>query len=270
MQRTDRGSRGPIWAEFTRAQNGLLIDNLSRAFHLPRPKAKAAILDMLAALTALFDEQTLSRSALARLIELLGKNQYELVLEDATLMGATSTQVIGSEALTALAGHNQSTHIAGRASAASGVSQMISDYLLPVVAAIFMGALFERMRPALLALARNDTSFVDSDADGEAHPTLAQLPVGRGSSGVFSGSTVISSVSAQEREALFRELGERIRAAGGEARDPLNAARQIVAEGLGVRARNAPWLARAQKSAVSALQTAHGQIREQLRKLRSR
>ncbi len=147
MALTVQGSRGPIWAEFTRAQNAQVIDHLARAFHLPRPKAKAAILDMLGSLIQLFDEQTLSRPALARLIELLGKNNYEPMLEDPTLMGATSTQVIGTEALTALAGHSESTRIASRAAAASEISQMIAEYLLPVVAAMVLGALSARTAP---------------------------------------------------------------------------------------------------------------------------
>ena len=39
------------------------------------------MLSMLGALTQHFDEQTLTRGTLARLIELLGKNDYEQVLE---------------------------------------------------------------------------------------------------------------------------------------------------------------------------------------------
>ena len=104
MMIADPGARGPLWAEFTRAQGGQAITHLARSFHLPRPKAKAAVLSMLAALTQHFDEQTLTRGTLARLIELLGKNDYEQVLETPALMGATSTQVIGNDALTALAG----------------------------------------------------------------------------------------------------------------------------------------------------------------------
>lgn len=261
---TVQGNRGPIWAEFTRAQNAQVIDNLARAFHLPRPKAKAAILDMLGSLIHLFDEQTLSRQALARLIELLGKNSYEPVLEDATLMGATSTQVIGTEALTALAGHSESTRIASRAAGASDISQMIAEYLLPVVAAMVLGALSARTRPALLALARRE----EATAVAASAQTATQLPVGRGSSGLFSGSTIVTSGVDQEREALYRELAERIRAAGAD--DPINMARQIITEGLGVRSRHAPWFGRAQKLALSALSSAHGQIRERLRKLRSR
>ena len=70
MQGLPARNRGPIWGEFTRAQNGQAISNLARAFHLPRAQAKAAILSMLGAITQRVDEQTLSRGTLARLIDL--------------------------------------------------------------------------------------------------------------------------------------------------------------------------------------------------------
>jgi hypothetical protein len=274
MLGADPRNRGPIWGEFTRAQNRQAISNLARAFHLPRPQAKTAILAMLGALTQSFDEQTLSRGTLARLIELLGKNDYEQVLETPTLMGATSTQVIGNDALTALAGRETSSRIASRAATAAGISQMIAEYLLPVVAAMFMGALAAKTRANLLALARNDDLPARAAEPAEASAPAMQLPVGRGSSGFFSGSTGIASgVGADPaRESLYLELAERIRD-GGKApgmRDPLSAARQIMAEGLGVRARHAPWFARLQRWGTGALQSASAQTQERLRNLRSR
>lgn len=260
--------RGPVWTELTRAQGGQAISNLARAFHLPRPKAKTAILEMLVPLTLCLDQQTLSRATLARLIELLGKNDYEHVLEDPALMGATSTQVIGNDALTALAGHDGSTTIASRAAAAAQISEMIAEYLLPVVAALFMGALSARIRAALLALARNDGSA--AEPVGAAAPA-PQLPVGRGSSGVFSGSTVIAG-GGVARETLYRALAERIRNGGKtpDEQDPLADVRRIIAEGLGVRARHAPWLARLQQRAAAALDGARALAQQRLSAWRRR
>ena len=267
MRITDRGNRGPIWAEFTRAQNGKAIDNLARAFHLPRPQAKSALLSMLDALILSFDEQTLSRPSLARLVELLGKNDYERILEDPILMGATSTQVIGSEALTALAGHSESARIASRSAGDAGISEMIAEYLLPVVAAMFMGALSQRTRMGLQSLARYGAEPATPD-DNPADAAALVMPVGRGSSGVFSGSTVVKPGAGLEREALYRDLADRLRK-GGEP-DALTPARRVLAEGLGLRARSAPWIARWQRRASLALQAAGAHIQERLRKLRSR
>lgn len=267
MRITERGNRGPVWAEFTRAQNGKAIDNMARAFHLPRPQAKAALLSMLDALIMSFDEQTLSRASLARLIELLGKNDYERILEDPILIGATSTQVIGNEALTALAGHSESSRIASRSAAAAGISEMIAEYLLPVVAAMFMGALSVRTRPGLQALARDEAASIDAAGDPPNAASVV-LPVGRGSTGLFSGSTIITPTAGPQREALYRELADRLRK-GGE-KDVLAPARRILAEGLGLRARTAPWVARWQRRAALAMQSAGTHIQQRLRKLRSR
>jgi hypothetical protein len=267
MRVTDQGNRGPIWGEFTRAQNGKVIDNLARAFHLPRPKAKAALISMLADLIESFDAQALSRAPLARLIELLGKNDYERVLDDPTLMGATSTQVIGNEALTALTGHNKSIQITGAAAKAATISNMIAEYLLPVVAAMFMGALSQRTRARMLALARNEEDPAE-ETGGPTSLVSVSLPAGRGSGGAFGGATIIRPDLGPEREAIYRELAERVRRGGAD--DPINLARRIMADVLGIRMRYAPWLARAQLWASVQLHVATTQIQERLRKLRSR
>lgn len=272
MMGADPGARGPLWAEFTRAQGGQAITHLARSFHLPRPKAKAAVLSMLAALTQHFDEQTLSRGTLARLIELLGKNDYEQVLETPALMGATSTQVIGNDALTALAGRDESNRIASRAATAAGISQMIAEYLLPVVAAMFMGALSAKTRSSLYVLMRGpDGETLDPQAEPSA-PAL-QFPIGRGSSGFFAGTGAGSAVGNDPgRETMYLNFAARIRAGGDTPGnpDPLAATRSAMAVGLGVRARHAPWFAKLQKWGTDALKTAGLQTQERLRALRSR
>jgi uncharacterized protein DUF937 len=263
MIRADSRGRGPIWAEFVRAQNGQAVTNLARAFHLPRPQAKAAVLSMLAALTGNFDEQTLSRERLARVIELLGRNRYEQVLETPALMGSTSTQVIGNEALTALAGHTTSSAIANSAAVVADISEMIAEYLLPVVAAMFMGAITARTRGHLLSIAQG------GEADPAPAPasTSTVLPVGHGGSGGFSGTgSVAGSGVVPATDRLYLELAERIRkgaTASGEA-DPLNTVRRVMAEGLGVRTRQAPWLARMQRWGSGALAAATAQARSLL------
>jgi len=273
MLSADPRNRGPIWGEFTRAQHRQAVSNLARAFHLPRPQAKTAILVMLGGLTQSFDEQTLTRETLARLIELLGKNDYERVLETPALMGATHTQVIGNDALTTLVGHQASARLASRAASVAGISQMIAEYLLPVVATMFMGALAAKTRGELVALARDGKVNGAAEAPPVENAPAIQLPVGRGSSGVFNGFTLTTSgIDADpDRENLYRELADRIRA-GGSSRDDdrLSAARQVMAKGLGVRTRYAPWLARLQLWGASTLQSAGTHAHERLRRLRNR
>jgi hypothetical protein len=97
--------------------------------------------------------------------------------------------------------------------------------------------------------------------------------VGRGSSGFFAGTGVVSALGADPgREAMYALFAQHIRL-GGEVQgqpDPLNAARRAMAEGLGVRARHAPWFARLQRWGATALQTARTQTQERLRNRRSR
>ena len=272
MMRADPSGRGPLWVEFTRAQGGQAINHLARSFHLPRPKAKAAILSMLGALTQRFDEQTVSRGTLARLIELLGKNDYEQVLETPALMGATSTQVIGNDALTALAGREESSRIASRAATTAGISEMIAEYLLPVVAAMFMGALSAKTRSSLYVLMRGPAGET-LDPQAEPSAPVLQFPIGRGSSGFFSGTGGGSAVGHDPaRETMYLDFAARIRASGAApgGPDPLTATRRAMAVGLGVRARHAPWFARLQKWGTDALKTAGLQTQERLRALRSR
>ncbi|MBC7831565.1 MAG: DUF937 domain-containing protein [Hyphomicrobium sp.] len=271
MTGADPSGRGPLWVEFTRAQGGQAINHLARSFHLPRPKAKAAVLSMLGALTQRFDEQTVSRGTLARLIELLGKNDYEQVLETPALMGATSTQVIGNDALTALAGREESSRIASRAATAAGISEMIAEYLLPVVAAMFMGALSAKTRSSLYVLMRGPAGEA-LDPHAEPSAPVLQFPVGRGSSGFFAGTGSGSAVGHDPaREAMYLDFAARVRdgAAPGTP-DPLGATRRAMAVGLGVRARHAPWFARLQKWGTETLKTAGLQTQERLRALRSR
>ncbi len=271
MTGADPSGRGPLWVEFTRAQGGQAINHLARSFHLPRPKAKAAILSMLGALTQRFDEQTVSRGTLARLIELLGKNDYEQVLETPALMGATSTQVIGNDALTALAGREESSRIASRAATTAGISEMIAEYLLPVVAAMFMGALSAKTRSSLYVLMRGPGGEA---LDPQAQPSapVLQFPIGRGSSGFFSGTGGGSAVGHDPaRETMYLDFAARIRAgAAPGGPDPLDATRRAMAVGLGVRARHAPWFARLQKWGSKTLRTVSLQTQERLRALRSR
>lgn len=263
----EQNVRGPIWGELTRAQNRQAVSNLARAFHLPRPQAKTALLVMLDALTQSLDEDALSRDTLARLITLLGTSDYERVLETPTLMGAPSTQVIGKDALNALFGDEVSEHLASHVANAAGISATVAEYLMPVVAAMIIGGLSFLTRAEVIGFIRNEPAIPEDMTDA------LQLPVGRGSSGFFNGLTLAthSVYGDAERPALFGHLAEEIRlgANAGDA-DPYEPVRRIIARGFGMRTRYVPWFAKLHVWGTSALQSAGTQAQQRLNQFRTR
>ena len=72
------------------------------------------------------------------------------------MLGTTSTQVLGNQALNVVAGREASKQITRQAAAQAGASEMIAEYLLPVVAAMLVGALADASREGLESLMRRD------------------------------------------------------------------------------------------------------------------
>jgi hypothetical protein len=260
-----------IWAQFSEAQNGQLITNLARAFHLPRAKAKAALLSMVGELTACIDEQTLSRRTLARLVELLGKGVHEQVLDTPMLLGTTSTQVIGSEALTIIAGREESKRIAQQSAAAADISVMIAEYLLPVIASLVVGALARETRGKLVSLSTGEPVIDEPPSDATGGGLQLPLAVGTAS---FSGS-VGGSLRVAGNQAAARHYDEIAAAIGGTGRlpgapDATTAVRRIVAAGLGVPLGPIGWMVRLQRRGAGVINAAHGELLRRLRAARER
>jgi hypothetical protein len=136
------------------AQGGQAFANLARAFHLPSEKVEAAVATMVRDLTDRIERCLRPRRTLAALVELLGNGGYEQVLDTPTLLAAPHTQVIGNDALNAIADRDENERMVQRAADAAGVSEMIAEYLLPAVAAMLIGALAKETRPGLEAFKR--------------------------------------------------------------------------------------------------------------------
>lgn len=169
------------------AQDGRALTNLARAFHLPPEKVDIAVDAALSDLVAEALPRLHDRNRLAGLVDLLGQSAYEQVLDTPVLLGATHTQVLGTDALRVMAGRGAADTISGRTAAAAEISEMISEYLLPVVAAMVLGALARLSGHALESISQGLPADADPGADPDARRTL-HLP--RASGGVgFSGST---------------------------------------------------------------------------------
>ncbi len=234
------------------AQNGQAFTNLARAFHLPPEKVEQAVGVMIDELTNQIETRMQSRRTLAGLVELLGQSAHEQILDTPTLLGATHTQVLGNEALKIMVGRNESERIALRAAHTADVSEMISEYLLPVIATMLVGAVAKASRPGIETIIKSDPARAGSDPlSTERGSNTGSLELPRVSGGVgFSGST--GGTAAMMNNAFasshYVELAEEIRRANrppGVA-DPAPAVRRMLASILGYSSNPLDWIGRMQ------------------------
>lgn len=223
---------GRIQQLLNEAQDGQAFANLARAFHLEPDKVAPAVGAMIDDFVTQLHRFMETPRAVAALVNLLGKNIYLKVLDDPVLLGATSTQVAGNKALNIVAGHDQNERMAKQAADAAGISEMISEYLLPVVAAMVIGALAKENRTQL------DASFgsgIDADVDGEAAEML-QLPRASGGGGNFSGITSGTSGGPATSESRYAALAQKLRHAARTGGDtgPSERIRKILTATLGI------------------------------------
>jgi hypothetical protein len=236
------------------AQNGQAFANLARAFHLPPAKVEVAVGAMIDELTTRVGIAMQSRRSLARLVELLGQGTHEKVLESPELLGATATQVNGNKALNVIAGRNDSNRIAQHAASVAGVSEMIAEYLLPVIAAMMVGLLAKVSRPGFETIIGGAPggASASGNTSGEANSVSLQLP--RVSGGVgFSGSTGGSAgvTSSAVASSHYIELAEDIRRGDRtpSTPDPAEAVRRVLAPIMGFPSSPIGWLDRMRWSA---------------------
>jgi hypothetical protein len=232
--------------------NGQAITHLARAFHLPPEKVELAVGVMIDDLAAGVRAAMRSPRSLAQLVELLGKGSHEPVLDTPELLGDTHTQVIGNEALRVIAGRTDSKRIAQHAASFAGVSEMIAEYLLPVIAAMLVGLLAKSIRVGLATIGHDaDGSHVDATAADAGAPL--QLP--RVSGGVgFSGSTGGSvAASFAGPPGQYADLAEAIR-----RNDPpgdAQAVRRLLAPIVGSPSSPAALMARLRRWGARTLRT---------------
>jgi Bacterial protein of unknown function (DUF937) len=242
-----------IESVLSEAQNGQAYANLARAFHLPPDKVEEAVNDMLRALIPDIAERMGSPRSLAALVELLGKSDYEKVLETPTLLGATHTQVLGSEALTVLAGRKESKRLVRHAAATAGVSEMISEYLAPALAALLVGALARTCRQDLEAIMGHAQGAGDpvSQADPTPPPQLPIVAGGVGFSGSTGGTASLATYGAPESQ--YIDLAEDIRKQTPKGSEIADAVRHALAPILGLPPGSASLMRRIGEWGTSAL-----------------
>ena len=258
-RKTERGDlRVRIHNVLSEAQDGHAFANVARAFHLPPAKVDVAVGIMLEELVGHIERRMQARRSLPGLVELLGQSGYEQVLETPALLGATHTQVLGNDALKFIAGRTASDKMAQQAAAAAGISEMISEYLLPVIAAMLVGALAKTSRAGLETIMNGDPEGPDPDPPADDRGGNPALYLPRVSGGVgFSGSTggAVGFGSPAAAASAYLELAEDIRRAERTPgmRDPAAAVRRLLAASLGTSVAPTDWMDRMHKWGIDTL-----------------
>lgn len=241
----------------SQAQNGQVYANLARAFHLASPKVEVAVGVMLDELMPPVERSLKSRRTLAGLVELLGQSGHEKVLDSPMQLGATHTQMLGNEVLGVIAGRGESQRMALHAATDAGVSEMITEYLLPVIASMLVGALAKLSRADLDAIAGSDSQATAPEGlsgDGGTSAGTVQLPLVAGGAG-FSGSTGGTVSMTDTAPSRYAELAEEIRrtARAPGTPDPAAPVRRTLESALGLPTTPAGWINRMQGWSLGVL-----------------
>lgn len=127
------------------AQGNTVVQQLGQQFGLSESQASSALGALLPALAAGFQRNASSASGLEALIGALSGGGHQQYLDDVQMLGRPDTLQDGNGILGHIFGSKDvSREVARRASAQTGVGTDILKQMLPVAAALMMGALAKR------------------------------------------------------------------------------------------------------------------------------
>jgi hypothetical protein len=127
------------------AQGGAIVQQLGRQFGLDEQQASSAIGALLPSLAAGFQREASNATGLESLLGALAGGQHQRYLDDLQALGRPDTVADGNGILGHVFGSKDvSREVATRAAAQSGVGADVLKQMLPVVAALVMGALSKR------------------------------------------------------------------------------------------------------------------------------
>jgi hypothetical protein len=138
-----------ILDEILSAQGGGAAQQLGRQFGLDESQVSAALSALVPALAAGLQSNMSSPQGLAGLVSALGGGQHQRYVEDPGALGRPETTADGNGILGHIFGSKDvSRQVASRASAQTGIGEGVLKSMLPVVAAMAMGAMSKRMAAA--------------------------------------------------------------------------------------------------------------------------
>ena len=154
------------------AQSGSAIGNLGQQFGLSDEQAQQAVRALLPALSSGIKRSTASPDGLAEFLKALNQPQHERYVDDPALLGDTATRQDGNNILGHILGSKDVSRSAvARASAQTGIGQEILKQMLPIIAAVIMGALTKSGRNPL-----NDIlgEILEGGRRGSSQPRASQ------------------------------------------------------------------------------------------------
>jgi|GEM_PF-352173 len=129
----------PIYAELAQSNDGKLLSSLADQFGLSQADAKRALELMMPQLTKALGKNIASEQGLAALLKALGSGQHAEYLDNKKIFGDAAIKADGNNILGHLLGSkNESRSVAARASADSGIGEMILRQILPYLASLLM------------------------------------------------------------------------------------------------------------------------------------
>jgi hypothetical protein len=128
------------------AQGGGAVQQMGRQFGLSDDQTKAALATLVPALAAGLQRNMASPQGLDGLLGALSGGQHQQYVEDPSVLGAPATVADGNGILAHILGSKDvSRQLASSASARTGIAEGVLKSMLPVVAALMMGAMSRRM-----------------------------------------------------------------------------------------------------------------------------
>ncbi|HEY0671973.1 MAG TPA: DUF937 domain-containing protein [Longimicrobiales bacterium] len=168
------------------ASNGVAVQKLAEQFGLPPEKATAAIGALMPAVAAGLKRNIATEADASRLTSALASGRHENYLDQPELLADTATTADGNAILGHIFGDKEvSRQVATGAAQKTGIDPSILKKMLPLVAAIAMGALAKQTKTAGVgagSAAANKGGIgamleplLDRDRDGSAMDDVAGM-----------------------------------------------------------------------------------------------